>query len=211
MLRDSKLGTSYLKWIQTNPLPFFYRLSVKPNQLTFLALGISVLTVPAYLYSLWLGGIGVLISGLVDTLDGGLARLSNQKTNAGALLDSVFDRYSDFLALLGIWLFFQFHPIPWQVLVTPLLFLLLSGSFMVSYTRARGEGLGKTASLGFFERAERVVCLGAGSIINDLLIHLFPSSIWLREEWFFLALLAFLGLGSHFTALQRIRHLVRHL
>jgi CDP-diacylglycerol--glycerol-3-phosphate 3-phosphatidyltransferase len=211
VLRESKFGNSYLKWVQSIPVPLFQSLSVKPNHLTFLALIFSLITVPAYLHSLWLGGIMVLLSGLVDTLDGGLARRTNQQTKAGAFLDSVFDRYSDFLTLLGIWLFFQFHPIPLQFLITPLLFFILSGSFMVSYTRARGEGLGQSVSIGLFERAERVACLGGGSIMNDLLILLFPSQVWLREGLFFIPLLVLLALGTHITAYQRLAYLLKKL
>jgi CDP-diacylglycerol--glycerol-3-phosphate 3-phosphatidyltransferase len=211
LLRESKLGQSYLKWVQEIPVSFFHRLSLKPNHLTFLALFISILTVPAYLYSLWLGGIGVLISGVLDTIDGGLARKADQKTKAGAFLDSVLDRYSDFLTLFGIWLFFLLHPVQLQLLITPLLFLLLIGSFMVSYSRARGEGLGLSVSIGLLGRAERVVCLGGGSIINDLLIGIFPSQVWLRDQLFFIALLTLLVIGTHLTALQRILYLSKNL
>ncbi|OGP50472.1 MAG: hypothetical protein A2Y79_06145 [Deltaproteobacteria bacterium RBG_13_43_22] len=211
MLRESRLGKHYLKWVEEVPIPFLYRLAIKPNHLTFSTLFLSLATVAAYSYSLWLGGIGVLVSGIVDTMDGGLARKADQKTRSGALLDSVLDRYSDFLALFGIWLFFLFHPIPQQILMTALLFLLLSGSFMVSYSRARGEGLGLSVSVGYFGRGERVITLGIGSVLNDLLIFIFPSQVWLVDHLFFVALLFLLTLGTHLSALQRIHFLVNNL
>lgn len=211
MLRESKIGQSYLRWVGEIPLSLVQRLSLKPNHLTFMTLFISLGTVPAFLHSLWLGGIGVLLSGVLDTLDGSLARKLKQQTRAGAFLDSVFDRYSDFLMVLGIWLFFQAHPVPAQVLITPLLFLLLAGSFMVSYSRARGEGLGLSISLGLFERAERIIALGAGAILNDLLTGMFPSQDWLRDHLFFIGLLTILSIGTHLTAFQRIVHLFKHL
>jgi phosphatidylglycerophosphate synthase len=211
LLRESKLGHTYLKWVERVPVPFFRRLAFKPNHLTFLAFFFSGLAIPAYSYALWSGGIGVLISGAFDTIDGGLARKTGQKTLSGAFLDSILDRYSDFFAVFGIWIFFQGHPIRQQTLITPLLIIFLTGSFMVSYARARGEGLGLSVSIGFFGRGERVICLGLGSIMNDLLIALFPLQTWLAGHLFFVALLVFLSLGTHFTALQRILYLSKHL
>lgn len=211
LLRESPLGNLYLKWVEGMLVPFFHRLTLKPNHLTFLALLISLLTIPAYLHSLWLGGIGVLISGIFDTLDGGLARMADQKTRSGAFLDSVLDRYSDFFAVLGIWLYFSVHPVYHGVLITALLFLFLSGSFMVSYARARGEGLGLLISKGVFGRAERVVCLGFGSILNDLLIVALPFQSWVADYLFFITLLFLLTLGTHLTALQRIVTLSKNL
>lgn len=211
MLRESRLGGRYLKCLEDGPVSFFHRLGVKPDHLTYLALLISLLTIPAFFHSLWLGGLGVLISGAIDTMDGGLARRADQKTRSGAFLDSVLDRYSDSFAIFGIWLFFSRHPPLRSALVTALLFFFLIGSFMVSYTRARGEGLGLSVSIGFFGRAERVVCLGLGSVLDDLLTLVFPSQVWLTDHLFFIALLIFLTLGTHLTALQRILYLSKNL
>lgn len=211
MLRESRLGSRYLKCVEDGPVSFFHRLGVKPDHLTYLALLISFLTIPAFFHSLWLGGLGVLLSGAIDTMDGGLARKANQKTRSGAFLDSVLDRYGDFFAVFGIWLFFLKHLSRQSALVTALLFFFLIGSFMVSYSRARGEGLGLSISIGFFGRAERVVCLGLGSILNDLLIFAFPSQTWLADHLFFIALLVLLTLGTHLTALQRILYLSKNL
>lgn len=211
MLRESRLGSRYLKWVEEVPVSFFNRLDLKPNHLTYLAFFFSLLTIPAYLQSLWLGGIGVLISGAIDTMDGGLARKTNQKTRAGAFLDSVLDRYSDFFIVFGIWLYYLVHPVPQQLLITILLFLFLMGSFMVSYSRARGEGLGLSISIGFFGRGERVVCLGTGSIINNLFIVAFPTQAWAVDHLFFIVLLILLVVGTHLTAWQRIYYLVKHL
>ena len=197
--------------MEDGPVSFLHRLGVKPDHLTYLALLISFLTIPAFFHSLWLGGLGVLISGAIDTMDGGLARKANQKTRSGAFLDSVLDRYGDFFAVFGIWLFFLKHLSRQSALVTALLFFFLIGSFMVSYSRARGEGLGLSISIGFFGRAERVVCLGLGSIFNDLLILAFPSQTRLADHLFFIALLVLLTLGANLTALQRILYLSRNL
>ncbi len=211
MLRETNLGKRYLKWIEDIAVPFCSRLALKPNTLTFLGLFFSLLTIPAYMYSLWLGGIGILVSGALDTLDGGLAKKTNQQTRSGAFLDSVLDRYSDFFAVVGIWLYFFVNPLKHPNLMTALLFLFLTGSFLVSYSRARGEGLGLSMSVGYLGRAERVIALGVGSILNDLFIGFFPSQAWAVNHLFFIVLLFLLALGTHFTALQRILYLFNNL
>ncbi|MGA3085516.1 MAG: CDP-alcohol phosphatidyltransferase family protein [Thermodesulfobacteriota bacterium] len=211
MLRETNLGKRYLKWIEDIAVPFCSRLALKPNTLTFIGLFFSLLTIPAYMYSLWLGGIGVLVSGTLDTLDGGLAKKTNQQTRSGAFLDAVLDRYSDFFAVVGIWLYFFINPLEHPNLMTALLFLFLTGSFLVSYSRARGEGLGLSISIGYLSRAERVIALGVGSILNDLLIIIFPYQAWLTNGLLFIALLFLLALGTHLTALQRILYLYNNL
>jgi CDP-diacylglycerol--glycerol-3-phosphate 3-phosphatidyltransferase len=205
------LGNRYLKWIENVPVPFFSRLTLKPDHLTALALFFAFLTLPAFGYSLWLGGIGILLSGALDTLDGSLARRSNRPTRAGAFLDSVLDRYSDFLALFGIWLYFLIHSPDQLILITAILFFCLLGSFMVSYTRARGEGLGLSVTEGFWGRAERVVALGSGCLLDDFFSVAFPGRTWAADHFFIIALLILLTLGTHLTALRRIRYLVKHL
>ncbi len=211
MLRESKLGNRYLKWIEEVPVPFFSRLTLKPNHLTGLAFLFAFLTLPAFSYSLWLGGMGILLSGALDTLDGSLARRSNQPTRAGAFLDSVLDRYSDFFALFGIWLYFLIHSPGHLILITGILFFCLLGSFMVSYTRARGEGLGLSVTEGFWGRAERVVALGTGCLLSDLFKVAFPGRTWAADHYFMIVLLILITLGTHLTALRRVRYLIKHL
>jgi CDP-diacylglycerol---glycerol-3-phosphate 3-phosphatidyltransferase len=210
LIRESKLGQWYLNWVERVPISILARTSLKPNHLTYLGFIAGFLTIPAYGSSLWLGGIAVLVSGFIDTLDGSLARKTGQKTRAGAFLDSIFDRYSDFFIVLGIWVYYRFPPHPWPSLIVFILFMFLSGSYLVSYARARGEGLGVSAQLGLFSRGERVVVLGLGSLLNDLLMVFFPVLPGFPDGilWFLLILLA---CGTHLTAWQRIVYLVRNL
>ncbi|MBI5583452.1 MAG: CDP-alcohol phosphatidyltransferase family protein [Deltaproteobacteria bacterium] len=211
MLRESGLGRRYLKWVELVPVPFCQRLALSPNHLTFLALFFSLLILPAYVHSLWLGGLAVLAAGALDTLDGGLARRTGRQSKTGAFLDSVFDRYSDFFIHLGLWLYFWTHYPPLLTAATLLLFFLLLGSFMVSYTRARGEGLGLSAAVGFFGRGERILTLGLGSLLADLFPRLQPAAAWARTEVLVLGLVSLLVLGVHLSALQRIIYLARRL
>jgi phosphatidylglycerophosphate synthase len=212
LLRESRFGRRYLKWIEEVPVPHLYQLAIKPNQLSLIGLFFSLLCIPAYSYALWLGGMGVLFSGAIDTLDGSLARKGLHQSPSGAFLDSVLDRYSDFFAVFGIWLNFLFNPTNnRQLLMTSLLFLFLTGSFLVSYSRARGESLGLSVSVGYFGRAERIITLGVGSIITDLLVIFFPTRYWAADRLFFIALLLLLAIGTHLTALQRIYFLFKNL
>jgi phosphatidylglycerophosphate synthase len=212
LLRESRFGRRYLKWIEEVPVPFLSKLAIKPDHLSFAGLFLSLLAIPAYGYSLWLGGIVILVSGALDTLDGSLARKANHQSPSGAFLDSIFDRYSDFFAVFGLWLYFLAHPgHDHQPLITALLFLFLAGSFLVSYSRARGEGLGLSVSVGYFGRAERVITLGVGSILTDVLVFVFPTQLWATNRLFLIALLLLLTIGTHHTALQRVFFLHRNL
>ena len=134
-----------------------------------------------------LAGILTLLGGFCDTLDGSIARTTGRTSRFGALLDSVVDRYSEFIMYLGIGAYF----INFEDYSTAAgTFLALCGSFMVSYARARAESLGFEAKLGFMQRPERIVLIGLGALID---IGTLKIAIWL---------VAFL---SNYTALQRIR------
>jgi phosphatidylglycerophosphate synthase len=99
------------------------------------------------------------IAGILDVLDGRLARLSGKQTKSGALLDSVCDRWGELFALTGYaWLL---RGSPWLVASLG----AIGGSMMVSYTRARGEGLGVQVSGGIMQRAERVVLVALGTLV----------------------------------------------
>ena len=134
-----------------------------------------------------LGGILILLGGLCDTIDGQLARSTGKATRFGALLDSTVDRYSEFIMFFGIAAHFVFIKDYGTSTAT---FLALCGSFMVSYARARAEGLGLDAKVGVMQRPERIVLIGLGALIH---IVAFQFAIWL------------VALFANFTALQRIR------
>jgi CDP-diacylglycerol--glycerol-3-phosphate 3-phosphatidyltransferase len=134
-----------------------------------------------------LAGLLVLLGGLCDTIDGLLARTTGKASRFGALLDSVVDRYAEFMMFFGIAAYFFYTD---DYATAAGTFLALCGSFMVSYSRARAEGLGIEATIGLMQRPERIVLIGLGAIIH---IHAFKLAIWL------VAVLA------NYTALQRIR------
>jgi len=112
----------------------------------------------------WAGAL-TLFAGLFDMLDGQVARLGNMSSVYGALFDSVLDRYSEFVMFLGICYYLVAH----HYFISSLFaFIALIGSMMVSYTRARSEGLGIQNKGGLMQRPERVVLVGVSAIACGL-------------------------------------------
>jgi len=143
---------------------------ITPNTLTFINLSLNIAA--AYVIAtgyLLLGGVLVLVSGLFDLLDGALARFTKQTTKFGALLDSTVDRISEAAIICGLLIWYI--PQEGASLKIVLIFFVLIGSFLVSYIRARAEGLGWQCQVGLFTRAERVIVLAIGLLINQIFIH----------------------------------------
>jgi CDP-diacylglycerol--glycerol-3-phosphate 3-phosphatidyltransferase len=163
---------------------------LKPNTLTWLALAISLIAAGTIATNhLLIGGFLVLLSGLFDILDGALARLTNQATRFGALLDSTFDRISDAVLLLGLLILYIRSEGTIEIV---LIFLALTVSLLTSYVRARAEGLGINCSAGLFTRTERVIIIALGLLLNPV----YKFSI-------FIALLLLVILGF-VTVVQRL-------
>ena len=144
---------------------------ITPNALTFINLALNI--VAAYVIAtghFLLGGVLVLVAGLFDLLDGALARFTKQTTRFGAILDSVADRISEAAILCGLLIWYI--PQEEASLEIVLIFVVLIGSFLVSYIRARAEGLGWQCQVGLFTRAERVIVLVIGLLINQIFIVL---------------------------------------
>lgn len=114
------------------------------------------------------GGALVLFAGLFDMLDGQVARLGNMSSRFGALYDSVLDRYSEMIMFLGICYYLVAHH---YFLSSLFAFIALIGSMMVSYTRARAEGLGVECKGGLMQRPERVVTIGVFAIACGVTGH----------------------------------------
>jgi CDP-diacylglycerol--glycerol-3-phosphate 3-phosphatidyltransferase len=133
---------------------------VSPNAITFASLVVCAVTglaaAEGYLGdAVWL----YALAGVLDVLDGRVARLAGKQSATGALLDSVSDRWGELFAFAGFaW---YLHDSPWLLAVMG----AVSGSTMVSYTRARAEGLGIALSGGLMQRAERMVLVASGTMI----------------------------------------------
>jgi CDP-diacylglycerol--glycerol-3-phosphate 3-phosphatidyltransferase len=142
---------------------------ITPNALTFINLALNI--VASYVIATGhfaIGGVLVLVSGLFDLLDGALARFTKRTTKFGAILDSTVDRISEAAILCGLLIWYIPQGASLEIV---LVFAVLIGSFLVSYIRARAEGLGLQCQVGLFTRAERVIVLAVGLLINQIFIH----------------------------------------
>lgn len=168
------------------------RLGVDPNVITVVGFLLNIVTAAVLATGhLSAGGALLLVSGLFDLLDGALARVGNNQSTFGAFLDSLLDRYSEATILLALIYVFTVRHHTANVL---LVYGVAVGSILISYARARAEGLGLEAKVGIAPRPERVLILGAGLLING------------DTTVIALVLLAFL---THVTALQRLVHVWR--
>jgi CDP-diacylglycerol--glycerol-3-phosphate 3-phosphatidyltransferase len=174
------------------------RLGVTPNMLTVLGLLISIVTaiIIAQGY-LFVGGWLVLFAGIFDMFDGAMARIRNAATTFGAFLDSTLDRYSESIILLGLLVYALQRPTLqdplWpvsgeQAWMIVFIFIAGVGSLMVSYTKARAEGLGLECKTGLLARPERVIILALGLLFTQ-------TGIWA---------LALLAVFSNITAIERM-------
>jgi CDP-diacylglycerol--glycerol-3-phosphate 3-phosphatidyltransferase len=140
-----------------------------------------------------LGGIIILVAGLFDMMDGRLARMGNMSSTFGALWDSTLDRYSELVTLFAICLIFIKAGWFWMGVTT---FAAMIGSIMVSYVRARAEGLNIECKVGLMQRPERVVVTAVVAIISGCVSDLW----WLAGGMILIAVLA------NITAFWRIIH-----
>lgn len=166
---------------------FLNKLGLMPNTVTIL--GLLGNMIGAYLLATgqitW-GGVIILLVGPIDALDGTMARLRGMSSKFGALVDSVTDRYSELVILLGLLVYFLRTG---NALASLLVFLAAAGSVMVSYVKARAEGVGYECKVGLLTRVERYLVLAPLLVFNQPVI-----AMWI------LAILA------NFTAFQRIYH-----
>jgi CDP-diacylglycerol--glycerol-3-phosphate 3-phosphatidyltransferase len=168
------------------------RLGVQPNTVTTFGFILSLVAAAAVWQGLWpWAAILMLVASAFDMLDGALARVSGQGTTFGAFFDSTLDRLSEGAIGLGLVGYFLNQQDDMTVLGTA---IMLVGAQMVSYTRARAEGLGLSCSVGWFQRPERAIALGLALLFPVSLIIVLKSVIWL------LAVLTLL------TTLQRVLH-----
>jgi len=167
-------------------------LKVHPHVVTFAGLFLSILAFNFFrLGYFFYAGLMVILAGTCDILDGRLARDTKQITKFGALMDSTIDRYSEVLMFLGIAMFFHDK----QSYVVYLIILAITGSFMVSYTRARAEGLGIECKIGLMQRPERVTYLAIGSLLGSI-----PKTNYI----FLILAIWFIAIFANITVVQRI-------
>ena len=158
--------------------------------------GINTNGEPAYVG--WAGGV-ILFAGLFDMMDGRVARVGNMSSTFGALYDSVLDRYSELVTLFGIFYYLILQGYMWGSILT---FVALIGSLMVSYVRARAEGLGLECKVGLMQRPERVVLTALGAIFCGV----FGDCTAFDPMLILIVPLAIIALLANLTAFVRIAH-----
>ncbi len=187
----------------------FARLGVHPNILSILGLILSLVAGVVYSmgYFFW-GGCIVIFAGTCDVLDGLLARKTGRVSRFGAFFDSTLDRFGEVFIFMGLaWYFSGGHVFFRDVvnstgkgqspLAVVLIILAIAGSFMVSYTRARAEGLGVQCKVGLMQRPERITLLILGSLLGAIPV---VGIVIVKITLLVLAVL------TNFTALQRMVH-----
>jgi len=183
--------TGYAKAID----PFIQLLTrwdIHPN--TFTTLGFIISCFSTYFMAMGLFRIAaflVLLAGLFDTIDGKLARDSGKVSKFGALFDSTLDRYSEVILFFGMAYYFIEHD---MYLSSIAVAVAMGGSLMVSYIRARAEGLGFECKVGILQRPERLLLISLGGLIH---LTALVAAIWI------------IAVLSNITAVVRIVHVWR--
>lgn len=139
---------------------------IHPNVLTFTGLVINAIAAVLLASGrFFAAGIVIISAGIFDMVDGRVARETNQVTRFGAFFDSVVDRYSDLVLLMGLLVYYASINRFFYVVLTA---VVMTASVMVSYTRARAENVIPRCKVGFMERPERIVLLIIGALFNRM-------------------------------------------
>jgi phosphatidylglycerophosphate synthase len=208
-----------------NPIiKLLIKLGVTPNMITLAGLILNFLATIILIigaekgdrtdhsYLGW-AGLVILIAGLFDMIDGRLARVGNMANPFGALFDSVIDRYSEMIMFLGIIWYLVSHD---YFLSSVFGFVAMIGSVMVSYTRARAEGLGVECSVGLMQRPERILIIGISAILCGLFSVNFSGGFKYTVDWLPIPLfetvtlftlpLSILAIMANVTAIRRLNY-----
>lgn len=197
----------YWMWVISPLENFFIEKRVNPNILTAMTLLISIFSgVSISLGLMGLGGWLMLFGSTFDLIDGRIARAQGQSSKAGAFFDSVIDRYSELIIMTAFIIYYRFS-IPVMIVII----LTIIGTVMVSYTRARGEGLGVICELGIVQRAERALYLGLGTALDPLITAFIEPDTKTPYHFLILAVFGVLAIGTNFTAIWRLKWIYRKL
>jgi CDP-diacylglycerol--glycerol-3-phosphate 3-phosphatidyltransferase len=206
---------------------FLIKIGFTPNMVTTVGLLLNIVVAVVFVlgaeegnrndlsYLGWSGAL-ILFAGLFDMLDGQVARLGNMTSTFGALYDSVLDRYSELILFFGISYYLVSHD---YFLSSLFSFLALIGSMMVSYTRARAEGLGIECKEGLMQRPERVVIIGVSALACGITGAIIGGDYQIYYKGFrvFETILVFtiplfiVAVLSNITAVQRLIHCKKEL
>lgn len=178
------------------------RAGVRPNTITTIGTGLVLISAVVYASGhIRIGGLLLLLSGVADTLDGQVARGGAMVTRFGAFYDSTLDRVGDGATFIGIGAFLLTSPdVAYRTPAVILCMVAILGSVLVSYARARAEGLGLDCKVGIAQRAERVLGLGLASLV-------FGAG---RHALLLETIVALLAIASIITVVQRFVYVYKH-
>ncbi len=219
----AKDSAQQLVYTIINPLiKVLIRMKITPNVITTVGLLINIVAVIVFIiggergvtgdlsYIGWGCGL-ILFAGLFDMIDGRLARVGNMSSRFGALYDSVLDRYSELFMFFGICYYLVAHH---YFLSSIFAFIALIGSMMVSYVRARAEGLNIECKGGFMQRPERILTIGISGLICGIVSAITGGNhkLYLNNMSFdvietisiFTIPILFVAILSNLTAIQRL-------
>ncbi len=221
---DWKRSGQELIYNLINPLiNLLIKLGITPNMITFLGFILNLLATIIFILGAEFGdrsdhstigyaGAIILIAGLMDMVDGRLARVGKSASTYGALFDSVLDRYSELIMFLGICYYLVAHH---YFIGSIAAFVAMIGSIMVSYTRARAEGLGVDCSVGIMQRPERILIVGVSAVICGLVSGFFGNSVYFDLNYpplpkfqtitIFSGPIFILAIWANLTALRRLK------
>ena len=203
------LGSGIKTWWLLLMLPiedYLLKIKIHPNVLTVSTLVVAAVTGLFYHYGwIFAGGVLVLAGSTFDIFDGRVARAQGLSSQHGAFFDSCLDRFSEAFIYLGLLSFFR------DTIFSYVVFLILVSTTMVSYTRARAEGLGVKCEVGVMQRAERVVYLGVLSVFNFLGNMIAEALGYGPGDYLLKLALLLMLVFSSYTAIQRMLHVMVEL
>ena len=197
----SRYFRHYIMWLLSPWQRLVVMAGITPNMLTFASLLAALgAGVAAAVGNFALAGWLYILCGILDILDGRVARIRQQVTASGAFFDSVIDRYAELFVFGGMTVFYKDSWVLYAVMLASL------GSLMVSYTRARGESLGVTnLNIGVMQRPERLVYLGVSMVFAPLVEAVLGHGV-LPVYALVVAGTLLLAVSTNLTAVRRIRH-----
>ncbi len=220
---DWKSNAQQLVYHLINPVvELFIKVGVTPNMITFFGFILNLAAAIILIFGAEYGersshsfvaiaGAIILFAGLMDMLDGRVARVGNMANKYGALYDSVVDRFSELYMFLGICYYLISHD---YFLSSLFAFIAMIGSIMVSYTRARAEGLGVDCSVGIMQRPERILIVGVSAVLCGVTSSIIGADFKVEVDWLPVPLfetisiftfpIFILAIGANITAYRRL-------
>jgi CDP-diacylglycerol--glycerol-3-phosphate 3-phosphatidyltransferase len=199
--------TAFGYWLFTPVVGLLRRFKITANVVTAVSLPVSTLAALAFGSGRFaLGGWLLLLAWSLDAWDGMLARQTGKASPCGEFLDAAADRYNDLVVMIGILYYYAGDLVPSLIVGAALI-----GTTLVSYTRAKGEALGVDPNLGWMQRQERGLYLGAAAILAPVYPGLVPEGATHPRFDLMIVALGLVAVGANVTAVMRARYVLRRL